>query len=242
VIDFSHAAMSDPDGVPWFPKIEALGGKSVSKKSPVFGVLSAGGMAIASLALALRRFGLQRLVAVVYEPVSEAGRAGVEELETQTSQLLSFQSVGNRVFGTQAAFNMLPRFGSESRVVLQEKLLELRAEISAAVGDAEEDAKISVNLVHAPVFYGTTFSVCADLANTADAAALAQAVKEAGFAVVPTEEAGPSNVSVAGDTVLYLSAPRPDTARENCWWFWGAGDNLRVPAASGIKLAEWLDS
>jgi aspartate-semialdehyde dehydrogenase len=242
VIDFSHAAMSDPDGVPWFPKIEALGGKSVSKKSPVFGVLSAGGMAIASLALALRRFGLQRLVAVVYEPVSEAGRAGVEELETQTSQLLSFQSVGNRVFGTQAAFNMLPRFGSESRVVLQEKLLELRAEISAAVGDAEEDAKISVNLVHAPVFYGTTFSVCADLANTADAAALAQAVKEAGFAVVPTEEAGPSNVSVAGDTVLYLSEPRPDTARENCWWLWGAGDNLRVPAASGIKLAEWLDS
>jgi aspartate-semialdehyde dehydrogenase len=242
VIDFSHAAMSDPDGVPWFPKIEALGGKSVSKKSPVFGVLSAGGMAIASLALALGRFGLQRLVAVVYEPVSEAGRAGVEELETQTSQLLSFQSVGNRVFGTQAAFNMLPRFGSESRVVLQEKLLELRAEISAAVGDAEEDAKISVNLVHAPVFYGTTFSVCVDLANAADVAALAQAVKEAGFAVVPTEEAGPSNVSVAGDTVLYLSEPRPDTARENCWWFWGAGDNLRVPAASGIKLAEWLNS
>ena len=242
VIDFSHAAMSDPDGEPWFPRIEALSGKSVSKKSPLFGVLSAGGMAIASLALALRRFGLQRLVTVVYEPVSEAGRAGVEELETQTSQLLSFQSVGNRVFGTQAAFNMLPRFGSESRVVLQEKLLALRAEISAAVRAAEEDAKISVNLVHAPVFYGTTFSVCADLGNDADAAALAQAVKEAGFAVVPTEEAGPSNVSVAGDTVLHISEPRPDTARAHCWWFWGAGDNLRVPAASGIKLVEWLDS
>jgi aspartate-semialdehyde dehydrogenase len=242
VIDFSHAAMSDPDGVPWFPRIEALSGKSVSKKSPVFGVLSAGGMAIASLALALRGFGLQRLVTVVYEPVSEAGRAGVEELETQTSQLLSFQSVGNRVFGTQAAFNMLPRFGSESRVVLQEKLLELRGEISAAVGAADEDAKISVNLVHAPVFYGTTFSVCADLRNARDAAALAQAVKEAGFAVVPTGEAGPSNVSVAGNTVLHISEPRPDTARANCWWFWGAGDNLRVPAASGVKLAEWLDS
>src|SRR5260370_1012283 len=175
VIDFSHAAMSDPDGVPWFPKIEALGGKSVSKESPVFGVLSAGGMAIASLALALRRFGLQRLVAVVYEPVSEAGRAGVEELETQTSQILSFQSVGNRVFGTQAAFNMLPRFGSESRVVLQEKLLQLRAEISAAGGGSQEDARISVNLGHAPVFYGTTFSVCADLATAADEATLAQA-------------------------------------------------------------------
>jgi hypothetical protein len=184
---------------------------------------------------------MQRLVAVVYEPVSEAGRAGVEELETQTSQLLSFQSVGNRVFGTQAAFNMLPRFGSASRVVLQEKLLELRAEISAAVGDAEEDAKISVNLVHAPVFYGTTFSVCADLGNAADAAALAQAVKEAGFAVVPIEEAGPSNVSVAGDTVLYLSEPRPDTARENCWWFWGAETICAcLPQAASNWRSGWI--
>jgi aspartate-semialdehyde dehydrogenase len=242
VIDFSHAAMSDPDGVPWFPKIEALSGRVAAKKSKSFGVCSAGGTAIASLALALRQYGLQRLVAVVYEPVSEAGRDGVEELETQTSQLLSFQSVGNRVFGTQTAFNMLPRFGSESRVALHEKLLELRAEISAAVGDPVEVAKISANLVHAPVFYGTTFSVCVDLANVGEASTLAQAVKAAGFAVVPSEEAGPSNVSVAGDTALYLSEPRPDTARSNCWWFWGAGDNLRVPAWSGIKLAEWLDS
>ncbi len=114
---------------------QALTGKEVSKKSPAFGVFSAGGTAIASLALSLRRFGLQRIVAVIYEPVSEAGRAGVEELETQTSQLLSFQSIGNRVFGTQTAFNMLPRFGTESRVVLQEKVLEIRAEISAVVGD-----------------------------------------------------------------------------------------------------------
>jgi len=242
VIDFSNAALSEPDGAPWFPKIEALSGKVASKKSPAFGVCSVGGTAIASLALALRRFGLQRLVAVVYEPVSEAGRDGVEELETQTSQLLSFQGVGNRVFGTQTAFNMLPRFGPQSRVALHEKLLELRAEIAATIGDPAEDSKISVNLVHAPVFYGTTFSVCVDLANVAEASALAEAVRDAGFMLVPSEEAGPSNVSVAGDTALYLAEPRLDTARDTCWWFWGAGDNLRVPAASGIRLAEWLDS
>ena len=242
VIDYSHAALSDPDGAPWFPKIEALRGEAASKKSPAFGVCSVGGTAIASLALVLRRLELQRLVAVIYEPVSEAGRDGVEELETQTSQLLSFQTVGSRVFGTQTAFNMLPRFGTESRVALHEKLLELRAEIAAAVGDPAEDAKLSVNLVHAPVFYGTTFSACVDVASATEASALGRAAKEAGFVIVPSEEAGPSNVSVAGDTALYLSEPRPDAARENCWWFWGAGDNLRVPAASGIRLAEWLDS
>ena len=46
-----------------------------------------------------------------FEPVSEAGRAGIEELESQTGQLLSFQGVGQPVFDTQVAFNMLDRFG-----------------------------------------------------------------------------------------------------------------------------------
>jgi aspartate-semialdehyde dehydrogenase len=242
VIDFSHAAMSDPDAVPWFPRIEALSGKVASKKSHVYSVCSAAGTAIASLTLAFRRYGSQRLVAVVNEPVSEAGRDGVEELETQTSQLLSFQSVGHRIFGTQTAFTMLQRYGAESRIVLQEKLLELRGEIAAAVGDPEEDAKISVNVVHAPVFYGTTFSVCVDLANDAEESRLLAAVREAGFTVVAGAEASPSNVSIAGETTLYLSEPRRDAARANSWWFWGAGDNLRLPAASGIKLAETLDS
>jgi aspartate-semialdehyde dehydrogenase len=242
IIDFSRAAMSDQDAAPWFPRIETLSGRSASKKAKAFSVCSAGGTAVASLALLLRRYDLQRLVAVLHEPVSESGRAGVEELETQTSQLLSFQSVGNRVFGTQAAFNMLPRYGAESRAALLEKLLEVRAEVAAAVGDPSEDAKISMNLVHAPVFYGTTFSVCADLGSEVDAAALVEGCRGAGFVIVPGGETGPSNVSVAGETTLFLSEPRAETGREKCWWFWGAGDNLRVPAGSGVKLAEWLDT
>ncbi len=181
------------------------------------------------------------MFATFQEPVSEAGRGGIEELETQTSQLLSFQPIGSPLFGTQAAFNMLPRYGSESRVRLENKLLELRAEISAAVGDGEEGGKISVNLVHAPVFYGMTFAICADLEKDVDAMALAGACKEAGFTIVGPEEAGPSNVSVAGETGLFLGEPRAETTRERTWWFWGAGDNLRVPAYSAVKLAEWIE-
>src|SRR5271169_5442583 len=85
VLDFSRASLSDPDATPWFPKIEALTGKSVPKKSKMFCVFSAAGAALAALALVLRRYDLQRLVAVVFHPVSEAGREGIEELETQTS-------------------------------------------------------------------------------------------------------------------------------------------------------------
>jgi aspartate-semialdehyde dehydrogenase len=243
VIDLSNASLENPDATPWFPKIEALTGKTAHRDSQTFSIFSVAGMSIASLALMLKaRYGLRRLFAVVNEPVSEAGRPGIEELETQTSQLLSFQNIGQAVFGTQAAFNMLSRFATESRHNLASKLRELRAEISAAIDDPEEDAKISVNLIHAPVFYGTTFSICFDLERDIDAMALAGACRDAGFLIVPETDPSPSNVSVAGETGIFLRAPHPEMAREKSWWVWGAGDNLRVPAWSAVKLAEWLDS
>src|SRR5271165_1054049 len=115
ILDFSCATLSDPDATPWFPRIETLTGKTVGKKSKTFCVYSAAGTAVAMLALALRAAGLQRLVTVLFQPVSAAGREGIEELETQTSQLLSFQNIGYPVFRTQAAFNLLPRYSSDSR-------------------------------------------------------------------------------------------------------------------------------
>jgi aspartate-semialdehyde dehydrogenase len=175
-------------------------------------------------------------------PVSESGREGIEELETQTSQLLSFQSVGQQVFGVQAAFNLLPCFGGESRQDLRANLLEVRAEVSAALADATENAKVAVKLVHAPVFYGTTFSVCADLESGATNEAIVSACRTAGFTLVPSTEPAPSNVTVAGETSIFLQGPQPDPVVRDCWWFWGAGDNLRVPASNGCKLVEWLEA
>jgi len=241
IIDFTHATLSDPDATPWFPKIESLTGKSIAKNAKTFSVFSAGGTAAASLALVLQKFGLQRLVGVMFRPVSDTGRNGIEELETQTSQLLSFQSIGSQVFGTQTAFTLLPRFGAESKEDLQREGLEMRAEVAAALGDVNEDAKISLNLIHAPVFYGLTFNACADLGEGVDSGKLIAACKEAGWTIVEGGEAGPSNVSVAGESQLFMSEPRADLSRAGAWWFWGAADNLRLPAASGIKLADWLE-
>jgi aspartate-semialdehyde dehydrogenase len=114
--------------------------------------------------------------------------------------------------------------------------------VSAAIGDPVEDAKLSLNLIHVPVFYGTAFNVCVDLNSDVSEEALGEACKEAGFSVVPAADGGPSNVSVAGETSLYVRTPTPDSNHPKSWWLWGAADNLRVPAHSGIKLAEWLDS
>jgi aspartate-semialdehyde dehydrogenase len=241
ILDFSGASL-ETGAAPWFPKIESLTKKAISKQTGVYSVLSAAGTAIGGLALALQAAGLQRLVTVLFQPVSEAGREGIEELETQTSQLLSFQPVGEQVFGTQAAFNLLPKYGEESRQDLTEALQRTRAELSAVLRGFGLHQSVLVNLIHAPVFYGLTFSTCAFLAERTDVTAIKQLCKDAGFVFVEGEEPGPSNVSVAGETNVLLRDAESDSGAPGAWWLWGGADNLRLPAWNGCKLAEWLES
>ena len=50
---------------------------------------------------------LTRISLTLFPPVSEREEAGVEELENQTTKLLSFQPIAETIFDTQVAFNLL---------------------------------------------------------------------------------------------------------------------------------------
>jgi aspartate-semialdehyde dehydrogenase len=173
----------------------------------------------------------------VFQPVSAAGKRGVEELETQTSQLLSFESPGKPLFDAQIAFNALDRFGSASRVDLRQALAILRTEAHACLRGAA--VVPAIQLVHVPVFYGITLSACAELDASVDAARIASACKSGGFSMLQPPES-PSNVGVAGESVIHLGQAEADPAKPGSWWFWGAADNIRLPAWNAVKLAEKL--
>jgi len=238
VIDLSGASVSEPGVVAWFPKLDWLLGREFAKDATNFAIPSAGATAAAGLALALGKSGLQKLSVTCFQPASEAGRAGIEELETQTGQLLSFQGVGQPVFDTQVAFNMLDRFGPASLRKLNAVRDRVRAETRVCI-----DAKIStpaIQVLHAPVFYGTAFSACAELGSGATVEKILQACRDAGFATTADGEAGPSNVNAAGEKAIQLAVPEPDPGSAETWWFWGAADNIRLPAANAVKLAEMI--
>jgi aspartate-semialdehyde dehydrogenase len=52
--------------------------------------------------------------ATLFEPASEQGRKGMDELHQQTVNLLSFQSLPRQIFDSQIAFNLLPRYGAQA--------------------------------------------------------------------------------------------------------------------------------
>jgi len=237
VIDLSGAAIAQQDAATWFPKLDALQGRAFPAGRGLFAIPSAAATAAASLAMGLAKLRAAQLMFLSFQSVSEAGRPGIEELESQTGQLLSFQGVGQPVFDTQVAFNLLDRFGPQSVQNLNAVRTRLHAESKACVGD--KVAVPAVQVLHAPVFYGAAFAACAELPAGTTAEHVENACQEAGF-LIPPDDSGPSNVSVAGEKALHLAKPTADPGRRGTWWFWGAADNIRLPAANAVKLAEML--
>lgn len=240
VIDLSGGLAGASGTCPWFPQLESLLGKPC--EAEVFCVPSAPASITAMLSLGLRRAGLRRLALVFFRPVSEAGRAGIEELEGQTTRLLTFQPAGQEVFGTQVAFSLLDGYGESSAQNLATERARIQREVAACTGAAggASQAIPCVQVLHAPVFYGYTFSACAELAPEASAGAVAAACREAGFVVAEPGPGALGNLSVAGETRVQLAPPEADAASAGSWWFWGGADNVKLPAAHAVRLAEKL--
>jgi aspartate-semialdehyde dehydrogenase len=236
IIDLSGHSIGFSNTFVWYPGIEALRGQALPKKPHVAAIPSAAAEGIARLALALRGLGLQSLTAVVLDSVSAAGKNGIEELETQSKQLLTFQQPGKERFDVQVAFNSLDRFGPAREADSLAARRNLRNEVGACLH--EGNVLPAVELVHVPVFYGVTFSVCAKLGGDADEERIAEACQRAGFEILDEWGIGPTNISVAGETAIQLSKPHGDKLHPGSWWFWGAADNIRLPAWNAVKLAE----
>lgn len=238
IIDLSGEIAGDAGTAAWFPKLDALLGREFPGGAEAYMVPSAAATEAAALTLALSKSGLRKLAMIFFQPASEAGGSGIEELESQTGELLSFENIGQPVFDTQVAFNLLDRFGPASGQKLGAIRVRWRAETRACLG--ENAAAPSIQVLHAPVFYGTAFSAWADLEANANAAKIAEDCRSAGFAMTDESDAGPSNVSAAGESSIQLAKPQADPSQPGSWWFWGAADNIRLPAANAVKLAEML--
>lgn len=238
MVDLSGSLACEGGASVWLPKLDELLEAGSSSNDSAYAIPSAAANAAISLTFALLPCGAKRIAFQWFQPVSEAGRAGIEELESQTGQLLSFQSVGQPVFDAQVAFNMLDAYGTASAHKLDTVRERVRAEVRAGL---DKSAVVpSIQVLHAPVFYGTMFSAYAELDPVADSGKIVKACTDTGFALTASGEAGPSNVSAAGERAIQLAQPKADPVHSGTWWFWGAADNIRLPAWNAVKLAEKL--
>jgi aspartate-semialdehyde dehydrogenase len=240
VIDLSGGLVVESGARPWIPALDSVlvspDGKVVpGQPRSLFLAPSAPADVAISLSAALAPMGLNRLVLTFFQPVSERGREGVEELESQVVKLLSFEPIPQDVFDTQVGFNMLATYGGGS----SEKLGDVRAAIVGEVRSylAGRVPMPAIALVQAPVFYSHGFTAYAEFSASTAVEDLVVRLKEAGLKVAAADDPVPTSVSVAGEGRPVIGQPEPDPSIETGVWLWGAADNLRVPAATAVAIA-----
>jgi aspartate-semialdehyde dehydrogenase len=194
-------------------------------------------VALALLLLRASKAGaIRSAVATVFEPASEQGQKGMDELHQQTVNLLSFQPLPKDLFDEQVAFNMLARYGPKSRLSLDSTEARVRHHYEKIAGPGAPQPALM--MIQPPVFHGHTLAVHLEMAQAIDEEQLSQALAGDHVAIAGTEDdSQPSNVNTAGQANILVSL-KPDPARPNGIWLWAAADNLRIAAVTAVECAE----
>lgn len=238
VIDLTGSLAGVPAAAPWIPSLDSILPPPQPSVEKLFSSPGAAAIIACSVAAALRTLPVRHLVINFLQPASECGQRGVDELESQTVNLLSFQPVPQELYDAQVAFNLLARYGSASRVNLGDVRADLRREVHRYL--AGRAPLPAIQLIQAPVFYSLAFSAFVELESAAPVEELQRTLAGAGLAVGGADEPPLSNVSVAGESRIALARAEPDGHVAHGWWLWGAGDNVRLAAANAVAIAEKL--
>ncbi|HTV60283.1 MAG TPA: Asd/ArgC dimerization domain-containing protein [Verrucomicrobiae bacterium] len=191
-----------------------------------------------TVSAAISKFSPLRLALTLFPPVSEYGQGGIDELESQTAGLLSFRSFSQATFDCQVAFNLLDRLGESATPGLDDTRRKITAFVSQFLsGRAPLPA---IQLIQSPVFYGYAFSAFAEFPSAVPLEQLHASFASLGARIAGPDDPAPSNVSVAGENEIHLAVARPDDLHPSSFWFWGAADNLRLPAGNAVRIAEEL--
>jgi aspartate-semialdehyde dehydrogenase len=177
--------------------------------------------------------------ATVLEAASEFGRAALDELHQQTVNLLSFQGLPRAIYDTQIAYTVLAGVGENAKVSLGS--VEARIRRHYDLLSRGHWPALALQVVHAPVFHGRTFSIAVELERPVDIAIVEDALTGDHVDLVLEDTDSPSNLAATGQNdVLVRLRPEATTrnpSQTSRLWLWAASDNLRLHAQNAVACA-----
>jgi len=234
LIDLAGALEEQPNARLRAPSVEPA---QTGPDSPIHVIAHPAAIAIAQILSRLPAAGaIHRSVVHVFEPASERGQRGIEELQQQTVAVLSFQKLKQDVFDAQAAFNMLARYGEEALEPLEAVEQRLERHLASLLAAWPGVPMPSLRLIQAPVFHGYSFSMWIEFENSVSAGTVSSALISGSVDVHPDEP--PTNVGIAGQSGVSAGAITVDNNNARAVWLWAVADNLRIAAENAVAVAK----
>ncbi|MEO0387661.1 MAG: aspartate-semialdehyde dehydrogenase [Pseudomonadota bacterium] len=240
VIDNSSLYRYEPDVPLIVPEVNADAVSGYAARN----IIANPNCSTAQMVVALKplhdRARIKRVVVSTYQSASGAGKAGMDELWTQTKGIyVPGQEVEPQTFQKQLAFNVIPQIGDfiEGGETFEE--WKMVAETKKIVDPA---IKVTATCVRVPVFVGHAEAINIEFEDFLDEDEARDILRAApGIMVVDKREPGgyTTPIEAAGDFATFISRIRQDSTIENGLNLWCVSDNLRKGAAlNAVQIAE----
>jgi len=183
---------------------------------------------------------LRQVVALVFEPASERGQRGLDELQKQTVNLFAFKPLPKAVFDAQVSFNMLPAWGADAPQSLGDVELRIERHLASLLGPDSSVPMPSLRLIQAPVFHGYSFALWVLFDAPLDADRIAAELASPNIDVRSGDQEPPTNAGIAGQSGIVVGSIMKDRNQPQACWFWMAADNLRISADNCVEVIREL--
>jgi aspartate-semialdehyde dehydrogenase len=184
------------------------------------------------------RMPIRAAVAHLFGSASESGARGIEELQRQTVNLLSFQKIPQQVFGAQLAFNLLSRLGHGGSGDFAHLENRLRQQLRQYLGTRVPLP--ALRLFQAPVFHSLGLSLYVETGEPVEPEAVAAALAGERVRIRRASQEAPSQVEATGSDEILVDSVTTDAAHPNGIWIWAVVDNIHLAAVNAVEIAESL--
>jgi aspartate-semialdehyde dehydrogenase len=188
---------------------------------------------------------IQRVVVSTYQAVSGAGWEALEELKTQTREVLEGKEATCSIFPHQMAFNCLPEIPHSTDFLdngYTSEEMKMVNETKKIMGD--DSIMVTATTVRVPVFSGHSESVNVQTEKKLTAAGARELLSKAEGIVVqddPANHGYPIASEAVGKSETFVGRIREDVSHPSALDMWVVSDNLLKGAAlNAVQIAEKL--
>ncbi len=184
-------------------------------------------------------FGIKRIVCSTYQAVSGAGNQAIEELYTQSEQVLSGQPALPQVLPYPIAFNVIPFIGDFEPNGYTNEEMKMTHEVAKIMGEA---IPTTATCVRVPVANGHSESVNIEFSRPVSPQEARLVLQEAPLITIRDDRQlrhFPYPLDVSGTDSVYVGRIREDVSHPHGLNLWIVADNLRKGAAlNAVQIAE----